>query len=373
MTFSIKAISDIEEFSKMAILWDCFARKHTEDPYVLHEFLYTYMQLKYSPTWDPLFFVGYDGKEIVGIAPLMMRKQLGARIANSLPRRSESFIVDDCFRAKFIDYLLDLLFRTFRCKTANLSFQTGTSDLSSLEKSCAVKRIFFAATQCMGRRILATEGSWAQFESLKGSNFRNRFRKMEKKLSRSGPCRVTVAECQDDNAILGKILNIDKASWKEEGRTNEKMTDQDLLITYKAAELAARNVAGFKNKAWILELNDLPIAFALVFQNGKTAVIAKTSYDVRFKNFYPGMYVINAVIRDLFNDKTVSNIDFVTDLPFMEAWTPHFRDRREIFLGKGFLVKRMLSLYLNEQARSKVRAILNTTMGKSLTGSIHGF
>lgn len=370
MTFSVKVISDIQEFSRMARVWDCFVRKYTEDPHVLHEFLQTYMQLKYSPTWDPLFFVGYNGKDIVGIAPLMMRKQLGARIADSLLRRSQAFIVDDSFRAEFIDCLLDLLFRTFKCKAANLIFPIDTSDLRSLEKLCRVKRIFFLATPYMGRRILQTEGTWQQFENLKGSNFRNRFRKMEKKLNRLGSSKIIVAECQDGNAILDKMLSIDKASWKEGWRTSERMIDPDLEITWKAAELAARNVAGFKSKTWILELNDVPIAFALVFQNGKTATIAKTSYDARFKSLYPGMYIINAAIRDLFNEETVSKIDFVTNLPFMEAWTPYFQERREIFLGKGFLVRRLLLLYHNEQAKSKMRAILNTPMGKSLTRSM---
>lgn len=372
MTFSVRVISDIREFGKIAGLWNCFVRKHTEDPYVLHEFVYTIMRMKYSPPWDPLIFVGYNGAEIVGIAPLMMRKQFGARVVNSVLRPSQCLITDDRFREQFIDGLLELLFRTFKCKTANLIFQTGDSDLSTLEKSCAAKRIFFAATKHMGCRILATEGKWDQFESSKGSNFRNRFRKMEKKLNRSGSCRVAAVECQDDDAILVKILDIDKTSWKEGRRIGEK-GDQDLLITWKAAELAARNVTCFKNKAWILELNSLPIAFALVFQNGKTATIAKTSYDARYRNLYPGMYIVNSAIRDLFNDNTVNNIDFVTNLPFMEAWTPNFRDRQQIFLGKGFLVRRALSLYLNEQARSRMRAILKTPVGKLISNNIHDF
>lgn len=372
--FSIKAISDKTEIGQVEEAWDRFVLGHTENPYLLHEFPNNYMELKHSGTVDPLFLIGYDNDEIVGIAPLMTKRMFGARIARSVLRNSPSFIVEDRFRTRFIQGLLDLIFQTVRCKAVDLIFPTEAPELHALEEQCQVKGVFFAAMPFMGCRVLAVKGGWKEFESVQGGDFKRRFRKMENKLNRAGHFSVVRSECEKEGSdVFDKIVDVDRASWKEKWRIQKSITDPDLLITWKAAVKAARNVAGFKNKVWILELNRQPIAFALVLQNRQTASILKTSYDARFRNFYPGMFTIHSAIRDLFNEGSVRKIDFVTDLPFMKAWTETCENRKEILLGKDFIVKGIFQFSTNEHVKKATQALLNTSLGRLLPKSMYSF
>ncbi len=367
MSTLVKAVSNRNEIDKMGTSWDRFVRKNTDNPYLLHEFVNAYMEMKYSGIWDPLFLVGHRDKEIIGVAPLMTRSVFGVRVARSVLRPYPSLIVNNSALYGFVNGILEMLFRILKCKSANLIIQNEISDLSTIERLCRVRGTSFIAKEYMGCRIMTVEDSWEHFEKSRGRNFRNRFRKMETKLNNAGVCRATMVECEEDRIdVLDKIIEIDRLSWKEKWRSGKRVgEDPDLLIIWRAAVQATKNVPGFKSRIWILELNDHPIAFIWALVNGKTATLAKTSYDIRFHDFYPGMYVTHTAIRNLFNDKGVHSIDFITDLPYHRAWVPNLQDRRELFLGNGFVAKRMLSFYTNEHIRKVMSGLLGSSLERN--------
>lgn len=73
----------------------------------------------------------------------------------------------------------------------------------------------------------------------------------------------------------------------------------------------------FSAHVQFLELNDEPVAYALVLQYKNIAFITKTSYDLRFERLNVGIYVQNVAIHHLFEAKEVTHIDFLTDLSYM--------------------------------------------------------
>ena len=101
--------------------------------------------------------------------------------------------------------------------------------------------------------------------------------------------------------------------------------------------LAVRTCPDFKRSVWFLELNGQAIAYSLVIQYKGTAYMAKTSYNNQYRHFYPGIYINNVAIRDLFNSGRISMIDFMTNLPFMKTWTHRRLLRVRFLLWKGFL------------------------------------
>lgn len=347
-----------------------FVCEHIDDPRILHEFINTQLE-QFARVWKPLFFVAYESNKIVGIAPMRIRQFLGVTIASFVLKPSSGFVVQESCRGRFIGSILDLLFQTLKCKVVNLTFPTNTSDLRVLKGICSVRGIRFVEEEHTGCRVLPIRGKWEEFEGLRGSNFRNRFRKIENKLKKAGVYEVTCLDCQEKSDVFDRVLEIDKASWKERWRTQRGIqTDQELVAAWNASKLAARKTCGPKSRAWILELNRRPIAFAYVIQSGKTATIFKTSYDLRYKDFYPGMFIIHSAIRDLFHEKGINNIDFMTDMPFMEAWTSHCQGRKEITLGNGLVIKGLLSFYSNKRMRKMMGILLETFLGKTITRAL---
>jgi CelD/BcsL family acetyltransferase involved in cellulose biosynthesis len=191
----------------------------------------------------------------------------------------------------------------------------------------------------MGHRIIPVSCSWEDFQAKKGGSFRRRFKRMERNLSQGGQWKITCFENENNRPdVLEKILDIEKRSWKETWRTREQMTkDQDLLNLWSGAQLASQTEKDFKWNTWILELNNQPVAYSLILQYKKNAFIAKTSYDNRYRRLYLGMYVNHAAICSMFNKGQVENIDFMTNLPFMEAWTPTWLPRVRLTMWKGAL------------------------------------
>ena len=128
-----------------------------------------------------------------------------------------------------------------------------------------------------------------------------------------------------------------------------------------------------ENIQFLLTKNFLPLAIIMryllayekfVVHRLNVDTASARAYDARFSNFYLGMFTINNAIRGFFDDGTVSNIDFVTDMPFMEAWASHCQNRKEVSMRMGFLVRKMLSFYTNEHVRKKISPILDTSLGK---------
>ena len=138
-------------------------------------------------------------------------------------------------------------------------------------------------------------------------------------------------------------------SWKEKWRTQTgEKTDEDLLAILKASQRTARIEPNFKWNVWFLELNNQTLAYNLVLQYKKVAFMTKMSYDDRYRRFYPGIYLANSVIRELFNKEQVKSIDFLTDLPFLQSWASISLNRTRVMLAKGVVPTIVRSNLVNE-------------------------
>jgi hypothetical protein len=364
MTFFIKVISDTNAFGKIEESWDAFASNNSETPFIFSDFIGPSRNWK-SQDWTPLLIIGYVNEDIVGIVPLVITQKLGMHIAAfPSPHCSLDFVIDERYREKFVDHVIDYLFEILRCKFVDLTFPAESNNVLVFQELCLKKHIFFHVDSFEGRRVLEVGCNWAQFENLKGGKFRRRFKKMKNKLDRSGSCQISCFEGEEnEHYALKKIIEIEKRSWKEiwRSRKGEGM-DREIVVFWEGAGCSSRRISDFKRKVWFLKLNDHPIAYALVIQNKQKATITKTSYDSRYRRFYPGIYLINAVLRDLFNSNRIRNIDFMTDMSFMGAWTDVCRERVRILAGKGILPTTTVFLYMNKQ----IRKISNIFMSQSL-------
>jgi hypothetical protein len=124
--------------------------------------------------------------------------------------------------------------------------------------------------------------------------------------------------------------------------------DEDLVTFIEASKCAVAIEPSFKWEVWFLELNSQTLAYLLVLQYKGVAYLTKTSYDQQYKAFYPGQYLRKAVICELFNERQVKTIDFLTDLPHHLTWTPICKRRVRVAMAKGVIPSLVQSAFTND-------------------------
>lgn len=338
MKVSVRVISDPNKLLEIEGVWNRLINKCSKNPFFLSRFVEQFMDFNCSKGWTPLVLVISANNLLVGIAPLIAKKKFGVRFVKFLYKSwfSPDFIFDDQYRETCIAHTLDFLFKTLRFQFVNLTLSVDSPNLQILKQKCKANRIYFCTKPEMRHCIIPIRGTWDEFKIWRGRNFRRKFRKIERNLDRAGSWRIICVENGNKGSdATKKIFDVERTSWKEAWRTRmgEEM-DQDLLMIWKGLQYTARTEPDFKWSVWFLELNDQTLAYTLVLQYKEEAFIVKTSYDERYKKFYPGIYVNNAAICELFNKRQVRNIDLLADLPFHRTWTSICLPRVRVMIAR---------------------------------------
>lgn len=350
MTATIRVISFPNELRKVEGNWNILIKKCGKNPLCLSGFIKQFMQFNRSRGWTPLILVISTGDTIMGISPLTTKKILGVRFVKFLSgfRVSSSFIVDNQYQEICMAYTLYFLFRILRCQFVELTLPAESPILPILKQNCKTESIYFSAKPTKGHCVIPIRFTWDEFIKLKNHSFRSDLKRMQSNLDRAGSWKITCIRNGDkESDALEKICKVEKTSWKEAWRTQmgTKM-DEDLLMIWNGAQYMATVEPNFEWRVWFLELNGQTLAYSLVLQYKDTAFIIKTSYNVQYKRFYPGIYVNNATIRELFNEGHVGNIDFLTDLSFMRTWTSACLPRVRVMMSQKGISSIILSIMI---------------------------
>jgi CelD/BcsL family acetyltransferase involved in cellulose biosynthesis len=335
----IRVISSSNEIVDIESDWNALVNTSCNNPFLLSEFVRRFIDSNHAD-WDPLVLIVSAKNSVVGIAPFMTKKKLGVRSVKFVHKSvlSPDFIICDQYREQCIAQTLEFLFKTLKCKFAALSFPVESPNFQILKQQCKANRIHLRTSSEMGHRVLPVNCTWNEFESMRGKNFRNQFKKTKRKLDQAGSWKITCSSASEVTYAVRKILDVEKTSWKEAWRIqrNEK-TDTDLMTIIKAMQHTAEIEPSFKWNVWFLELSKQTLAYLLVLRYKEVAFLTKTSYNERYRRFYPGQYLRNSVIRELFNNRQVKSIDFLTDLSHHRTWTSICLPRVGVTLANGTL------------------------------------
>jgi hypothetical protein len=336
----IRVISNSNKILEMEPTWNALTSKSCKNPFLLSGFVKQFIESNRYTGWTPLVLVVSAKNKIVGIAPFMTKKKFGVRSVKFVHESvfSPDFIVHDQHREICIAHTLDFLFKTLKCKFADFSLPVESPNSQILKQQCKANGIHFWTASEMGHRILPVRCTWTEFEAMKGKNFRQQFKKAKRKLDRAGSWKIICAAGNEGTDAVEKILDVERMSWKEAWRIQRgEKIDEDLMTIIKASQHTAKIEPTFKWNVWFLELNNQTLAYLLVLQYKEVAFLTKTSYDERYREFYPGQYLRNSVIRELFNETQVKSIDFLSDLPHHQTWTSVCLQRVRVTLAKGVL------------------------------------
>jgi len=306
----------------------------------------------------PIVLVLMTDEKIIGIVPLLLTKKFGIRFAKLLLDVwfSPDFIFDIEYSKVCMQSSLNFIFNHLGCQFVTLYLPDDSLNLPILKQICEINHMHFRRKNepWLNHSVISVDRTWDDFQKSQSKNFRHRFKQIERRLSRAGQWQILLFEHADhEQEVLGKIMDIEKTSWKQNWRRQHNaLVDESLLKFWEISSFAIRTYPDFERSVWFLELNGDAIAYSLVVQYEGTAYIAKTSYNNQYRKIYPGIYVNNAAIQNLFNCDRIKIIDLMTNLPFHEIWKSKHLLRVELSLWKGFLPNLFESIIQRQQIRT---------------------
>jgi CelD/BcsL family acetyltransferase involved in cellulose biosynthesis len=359
---SVNAISNMGELLKIENSWNKFIRDHARNPFFLSGFFKEFMSLSQNSNWTPTVLIFSVSGRIVGIAPLATKTKLGVRMGKFLLTSdlSPDFILDDKYQEVCFDKAFDYIFSTLHCKLVFLIVSEKSPSFEKLKQLGSKKRLALFVTPARGHRILPVRGTWAEFETFRGRNFRRKFKGIERNLDRFGPWRISCIENGKEGFdVVKRIFDIEKMSWKEEWRVRKGKKDADLLALLEGSQYVAKIEPCFKWNVWFLDLNNQAIAYSLFIEYKGVSYCVKTSYDRRYKRLYPGIYVINAAICEFFNRHQIRKVDFLTDLFFHKTWTSLCSPRVRIMMARSSVLLYIANFALSNKPVKGIFTLLS--------------
>lgn len=365
MSVSTLMISDIDRFVGMKSFWDREIKEHADSPFLCSSMLIEDWELGQSLGWHPFLIVFLSDENIVGFAPLKMRSRFGFRQACNLHEFIfPDFFVDNC-RKSCVDSLIYFLFKRLNCESVDLTFEDGSVNQRVFEWSCGRRGLSYARLPSQNKAFIPVDTSWESFQSSLGSLKRRKFRKMAEKFAGLKTWKIYSAKL--DSSSIRRIWEVEKYSWKENltGRA-KALKNFDLAHFLASAEKESKSGGFFESEVWFLDLNDAPIAYALVLERNATAFCAKTSFDSRFGNLVPGKFLINDLIKRVFRDKAAAKIDFIGDQPFLRDWKPFIRNNTTVRVERNPQVSKIRHLLFENQISFKSISFLEGLKWKKL-------
>jgi hypothetical protein len=316
-----------------------FLNQSNDNPFLLYPFLESALS-EIPKNSSPLFLISRINGRIVGLAPLVVRREFGASVASFLIRYefSPDFIIEEGYEDNFFN---DFLRKLSKLKfILDLEIPIESKTLSYLEKACLENKISFkrsASDTTKHHSVIQVDDSWDLFEKNRGKHFRQKFRTIERDIKRRGNYRILTAKPlnEEPEKIFDEILKIEKNSWKDAWRTdNNVMVDKDLFWIWRSA-LSAGSVPAFNLSVYFLEFENDIIAYALIVQYKGYAAITKSTYIRAYENLHVGLFTVHSAIKDLFNYPAVREIDFMTNLFSSKFWATDCYQRVTCTVNNG--------------------------------------
>lgn len=157
-------------------------------------------------------------------------------------------------------------------------------------------------------------------KALSGSS-RKKLRQHRRRLAEQGKlASVCVTEPEAVRGAFDDFLQLEVAGWK--GREGTALLCNAREAAFMRAAVFALAQRG-RASIHALELDGKPISIQIMARSGRAAFTWKTAYDERFRDFSPGMLLLEDYTAALLADRSIAYVDSCSydDSGYMSAWT----------------------------------------------------
>ena len=276
--------------------------------------------------------LAYEGSSLVGIAPLMISRELVCGI----PFRTVRFLYHD--KAPCADFLISAkpraVIRGFFDHLAHTGREWDRIVLENIPEDSKHAAIIedmmshsgwsFYLRQGLRSPYVVIDSDWEDFCRHKGKKFIKTRRNISNRISRAGMYRIEkVSDYAGARAVIEDIVVISGRSWKRRSRRDFIHRHKDIVFFRHLCREFGRS--GML-RIWILRLDNIPIAYEFHLARENNIYGLKADFDERFSRVSPGTYLDTEVTKRYFNDRIdIYDLGGHDDEVYKNRWTPHRR------------------------------------------------
>lgn len=341
----VERVTQVKDLNPLKDEWNrLVARSLMPEVYVTHEWVSLWCR-HFVRDGDLRVLTVWDGARLVGVAPLMQSnkrlkgfpiRQLGF-LLNRCNVRSNLVLapdrMEDCLAA-ILEYLQaargewDVL-SLYGMAESSLVPETVTA---VLRKGRAV-RMPLLPMSTWENAIVRLEGGWDAYLAGKTGHHRKRARKEMQILESMGTLLFeSYAKPEQVTAYLDHFLGIEAKSWKvQRGESLSERPDYHEFYRQIARSHAERD----EWRAWVLRIDDRPMAtiFGLLYEG--TLYAEKTTYVAGVEKASPGSAVIRHAIEDSFREGVAKEMDLDQQTHFTSRWQTHSHRYHHVEIFNG--------------------------------------
>ncbi|MCG8430131.1 MAG: GNAT family N-acetyltransferase [Candidatus Omnitrophica bacterium] len=273
--------------------------------------------------------LAYDGSRLVGIAPLMISRELVCGI----PLKTVRFLYND--NAPCADFLVAtkprLVLKAFfehlahtgrewdRIVLDNIPEDSKHSAL--IEDALSQNGWLFYRKEGLRSPYLVIDSDWDGFCRHKGKKFIKTRRNISNRISRAGMHRIEmVKEYAGARAVMEDIVGISGRSWKRRSRRDFMHRKNDLVFfRHLCREFGLSRML----RIWVLRLDNIPIAYEFHLARENNIYGLKADFDAGFASVSPGTYLDTEITKRYFNDRIdIYDLGGHDDEAYKKRWTP---------------------------------------------------
>ena len=344
-SLSIEEVRTLDGFEGLKAAWNDLVERGGSSP-LSSNFAFALYWWKWRNYGNQLFILlARDGERIEGIAPLMVSEVrrgpiTAKKVAFMFPRYLESdYIVEPGLRRECTRKMIEHANESTGCRYLEFcGIPEESGSLPIIEELAVETGMRVSRTVHAVGCYLPLEGTWDSFLKEKSVSFRKDLRYYERQLQRKGNLETfRFRRTEDLPGLMKKLVAVDAGSWKAErsALAENRRLVEDLL--------EACNEDGSLD-VFLTELDGLPVAYLFIIHWGGKATAMFTSYSLEHEASSPGMVCFSHAIRQLFRDREVSEVDFISSYPYLRRWTDRLRSRYIVTLYPGRVSGRAIKL-----------------------------
>ena len=330
---TVTEVRSLEDFASLEGPWDRLLGR-ADFVRLASSFTFARTWWKHRSFGNNLFvLVMKDREEVVGIAPFMISEVKAGlvrarKVSFMFARYLESdFIVESGRREECVRLAVQHALRASGCHYLELSGMSEESGTLPVLRSVASEMgLGFSSRLHSGGRYIPVQGPWEAFLDRRSPGFRKDLRYYERRLAAQGKLELVRSRgAIEPKGLMDKMMAVDEASWKVgwAARPENGAWMLDLL-----------GVSGEKGwlDAFFLELGGVPVSYLVFIRHAGRAYAMFTSYSLKLAHSSPGMVCFGRSLNTLFDENEVSEVDFLSDYPYLRSWTESIRNRYVVTL-----------------------------------------
>lgn len=328
-------ITDIGAFSALRSEWNELAAASPVDhAFMRHEWFSCWLR-HLGPAQDMCFITARESGQLVACAPMLVNTQRIKGIPARVMQFAGSTITPRCNIIAASTAHAEVLFHhLLDYRGVDLLIARG------MERDTSPTEALLRVLQNTGRPVevesarrspyLVTEGAFDPFLDSLSRSFRTILKRGETKLQKAGDVRFRMINTHAEfQPLLPDLVDISAQSWKAAEHTDLKSLPRVVSFLDEFSRIGERDGLW---EAWVLYLNDRPIAFDYYLKGPRSLSLIRTDFDLAHKDLSPGHNLQIAILRDLFSREGAWEYDMGGQAyEYKLRWTSKIRDHVDIW------------------------------------------